>query len=555
MRALGVFKHISSRARLSAAAAGGGAARRVQTHVATPTTTASTSAQDLSYVVDRDWTAGAAAPQGSFRQLPINYCPETRFTVDCVASADAANFQIHPSVEFWANYNTSFSSRSLNAQADDPKAPKGRDQLSVLAADAAQLLRESALADAESAAYWAYHLGRTGFFLGAAASGAIAHHLSAQLRALSAGGNPSRTPFQNLSDNASTELSNRLYEALAMYKQDLEGIKQGAFKLPWDMTTITHRQYNPLFVLSKSAQFVAEGVATLNRRMAQGPANNWFASNLYPQYYADNTFHYQSDGWMSDRSASVYEFSTEALFFGRQDAMQRSALLPLSQHIRVNGLDPGSMRVMEACCGTGRFHTFLKDNYPSMQTIAADLSPFYLARARANVAYWKGQRAPALDLGGMDGTGTEFMQCAVENVPLPDGSLDAVLCMYAFHEMPEEARSAAAAEMLRLLKPGGLAVLTDSVQLGDRPQWDPTLGAFGNFNEPHYKNFIACDFGALFKAAGFECGTKVMASATKTLSFVKPLAGSSSSSSSSDAGVAAAANGASYAAVQGADLN
>lgn len=66
--------------------------------------------------------------------------------------------------------------------------------------------------------------------------------------------------------------------------------------------------------------------------------------------------------------------------------------------------------------------------------------------------------------------GTEFMQCAVENVPLPDGSLDAVLCMYAFHEMPEEARSAAAAEMLRLLKPGGLVVLTDSVQLGDRPQ-------------------------------------------------------------------------------------
>jgi hypothetical protein len=60
------------------------------------------------------------------------------------------------------------------------------------------------------------------------------------------------------------------------------------------------------------------------------------------------------------RSASIYEFSTETLFFGRQDAMQRSALVPLAQHIRDNGLDPGSMRVMEACCGTGRFHTFLK---------------------------------------------------------------------------------------------------------------------------------------------------------------------------------------------------
>jgi hypothetical protein len=38
-----------------------------------------------------------------------------------------------------------------------------------------------------------------------------------------------------------------------------------------------------------------------------------------------------------------------------------------------------------------------------------------------------------------------------------------------------------------VLKPGGLMVLTDSVQLGDRPEWDNNLGAFGNFNEPHYR--------------------------------------------------------------------
>jgi hypothetical protein len=45
--------------------------------------------------------------------------------------------------------------------------------MSTLAADAAQLLSSSALADAESAAYWAYHLGRTGFFLGAVSSEAV----------------------------------------------------------------------------------------------------------------------------------------------------------------------------------------------------------------------------------------------------------------------------------------------------------------------------------------------------------------------------------------------
>ena len=61
-----------------------------------------------------------------------------------------------------------------------------------------------------------------------------------------------------------------------------------------------------------------------------------------------------------------------------------------------------------------------------------------------------------------------------------------------------------------MLKPGGLVVLTDSVQLGDRPGWDATLGAFGSFNEPHYRNYIACDVGGVLQAAGFAPGEKVL---------------------------------------------
>jgi hypothetical protein len=40
--------------------------------------------------------AGAAAPQGSFRQLPINYAPETRFTVSAAAAAAAASPHYQP---------------------------------------------------------------------------------------------------------------------------------------------------------------------------------------------------------------------------------------------------------------------------------------------------------------------------------------------------------------------------------------------------------------------------------------------------------------------------
>lgn len=61
----------------------------------------------------------------------------------------------------------------------------------------------------------------------------------------------------------------------------------------------------------------------------------------------------------------------------------------------------------------------LQDNWPEMQTIASDLSPFYLARARDNLSYWRNQRAPGADLGGTDGTGAPrflfvcFFQCVV----------------------------------------------------------------------------------------------------------------------------------------------
>lgn len=42
--------------------------------------------------------------------------------VDSVAAADATNFRLHPSVEFWANYNTRFNSRSLSQVPEDTNA-------------------------------------------------------------------------------------------------------------------------------------------------------------------------------------------------------------------------------------------------------------------------------------------------------------------------------------------------------------------------------------------------------------------------------------------------
>ena len=74
------------------------------------------------------------------------------------------------------------------------------------------------------------------------------------------------------------------------------------------------------------------------------------------------------------------------------------------------------------------------------------------------------------------------------------------------------------------LKPGGVLVLADSIQLGDRPRMDKNLGRFGDFNEPYYRSYIEQALVEVFgpEGAGLEPWTKDLCSSTKVLSFRKP---------------------------------
>ena len=47
-------------------------------------------------------------------------------------------------------------------------------------------------------------------------------------------------------------------------------------------------------------------------------------------------------------------------------------------------VDGAGAKFLELACGTGRFLTFVRDNYPEMDVTGLDLSPFYLAEARKN---------------------------------------------------------------------------------------------------------------------------------------------------------------------------
>ena len=49
-----------------------------------------------------------------------------------------------------------------------------------------------------------------------------------------------------------------------------------------------------------------------------------------PDYYRQN-FHFQSDGWLSDHSAAIYDTQVEVLFTGAADVMRRRAMKPIAE--------------------------------------------------------------------------------------------------------------------------------------------------------------------------------------------------------------------------------
>jgi len=88
-------------------------------------------------------------------------------------------------------------------------------------------------------------------------------------------------------------------------------------------------------------------------------------------------------------------------------------------------------------------------------------------------------------------------------MPLPDASVDVVTSVFLFHELPPEVRREVTRQIARVLRPGGMFVFLDSLQLGDRPDWDGLLESFPyRFHEPYYQGYLREDLAAMFEAAG-----------------------------------------------------
>lgn len=289
-----------------------------------------------------------------------------------------------------------------------------------------------------------------------------------------------------------------------LFTADWRNISEGVYKMPLDARRPP--SFAKLMRLSRDYLLDTEEVARRQSAHGHSEVMNSALADKYPRYFLQN-FHYQTDGWLSAASADRYEMQVETLFTGSAAAMRRQALPAIKAAIGAR--DPAGLKLIDLACGAGAFLETVKDNWPLLDTVALDLSPAYLGKARETLGNFKR---------------VAFVEANAELTGQKEADFDIVTAIYLFHELPPAARRRAADEAARLLKPGGMFIQVDTIQYGDEPGLDALLERFPRaFHEPYYDSYCRTDLDRLFGDAGLCPATPArLAFLSKVKTYRKP---------------------------------
>jgi len=204
-----------------------------------------------------------------------------------------------------------------------------------------------------------------------------------------------------------------------------------------------------------------------------------------PAYYKRN-FHNQTDGYLSKKSAELYDHQVELVFKGTSDIIRRLMIEGLSKFYSKDE----KLKVVEVACGTGVSTKPLALTYKNSMIDAFDLSKDYVDYAS--------QKMPFDNVTYKESMGESLVGVA-------DNTYDVWCSTFLFHELPKDARFKVIKEAYRVLKPGGRIFILDSVQEHDRPELKPLLDLFPkNYHEPFYKNYVKSPLENQYKEVGFN---------------------------------------------------
>ena len=195
-----------------------------------------------------------------------------------------------------------------------------------------------------------------------------------------------------------------------------------------------------------------------------------FLSDM-PEYYKRN-FHYQTDGYLSPKSAELYSHQTEILFKGTIALMRRVLMAELIHHIKSR---KKPVRILEIGSGSGEATEILLKSCANIELVCVEPSKPYLEHAQNRLSKYKN---------------IEYVNEFFENFKSRK-KFDVVFSSFLFHELPLDIRKVVFKSSANLLKKGGISFHIDSLQLNDNEDFNWALIQFPkDFHEPFYTNYI-----------------------------------------------------------------
>jgi ubiquinone/menaquinone biosynthesis C-methylase UbiE len=145
------------------------------------------------------------------------------------------------------------------------------------------------------------------------------------------------------------------------------------------------------------------------------------------------------------------------------------------------------LRALEIGCGTGNLTIRAKHSHPAAELIGCDPDPLALERAR--------RKAHGL-------AGIRFDRGYAQQLPYADGEFDRVLSSMMLHHLDNDVKPAAAAEVFRVLRPGGRLHVVD---IGGNMTARDGLAARRMMRNPYITGNLGDAIPRLLRDAGFEC--------------------------------------------------
>jgi ubiquinone/menaquinone biosynthesis C-methylase UbiE len=306
-----------------------------------------------------------------------------------------------------------------------------------------------------------------------------------------------RRPHTDLS----VPLRRKIYaDMAALFVQDLTNVEAGTYPVPIDHD-------GSWAALIRRSRLFFDDLPDIHRRRKQRATDEVLTEDTRgkrPLYYLQN-FHFQSGGWLTDDSAERYDTQVEVLFNGTANAIRRQALPQLREVFA--GRDQRQLKLLDIGCGTGRFLDSVKQVWPRLPILGLDMSEAYIRHAERELKRW---------------AWTRFIVGKAEEMAVSDNSIDAIAGVFLFHELPPKIRRLVFRESARVLKPGGRIVVVDSLQPGDRPDYDGMLELFPqNYHEPYYASYLGEDFCSMAADYGLAYVRTVNAFISKVMVFDK----------------------------------